>query len=792
MRKRILAYVLIVMAFLALALPVAADGIIIPIPIPPRPPEPLRSLAIKYHRVTVSIDEQVATTHVEQVFVNELPYDIEGEYVFPIPEGASVSQFAMWVDGAKLEAQILDRDEASRIYEDIVRERRDPALLEYAGRGAFRARVFPIPAHGEKKIELEYTEVLPRDGDLVRYVYPLNTEKFSTRPLEEVSVAVSIAASQGVSGAYSPSHEVVAVRQSPQWLDVGYEENDVTPDRDFVLYYTVAESDLALNVLSFKPEGEDGFFLLLLNPKPQQEDTQVVAKDVFFVLDTSGSMRGDKLEQARNAARYVLENLNRGDRFNLIVFSTAVRTFAEELQSLDQRDEALAYLRGQQAGGGTNIARALETTLDQVEKGRPQVVVFLTDGLATEGETNSGKILAQVAEQAPEELRLFTFGVGYDVNTTLLDTLAQEHRGVSSYVRPEEDIEQAVSSFYEKISSPVFTSVQLDMGAARAEEIYPDPLPDLFAGGQIVAVGRYRHTGDTTVTLTGEVHGKAQVLRFPDVRLRASGGPDFIARLWATRKIGYLLTQIRLHGTNRELVDEIIALSVRYGIVTPYTSFLVDETEDALSDKGREAIANRALSGQGPSAPALGFGGAAPAAESGQIAVEKSLGQTQLRQADVAAAPHVEQVRVAGDRAFVLRDEVWTDTLYPAGSKTEKLALGSERYLELVRANPELGRYLALGERVIVMWHGQAIEVLPDGAAGVPQPRATAQPAPTRAPAPTLAPPTLAPRPSAAPTQPSFVTPPTAAPMPTPEPTPAPEGNLWDTIAAWLRGLLLK
>ena len=774
--------ILVCLAALAIAQPARADGIIIPIPIPPRPPEPIKSLAIKYHEVDVTIEGQIATTHIDQVFLNELPYDIEGDYIFPLPEGASISQFAMWVDGQRLEAQVLEKDEARRIYEDIVRERRDPALLEYVGRNAFRARIFPIPARGEKRIELEYTEVLPRDGDLVRYAYPLNTEKFSTKPLERVRVTVRLKAREGLGAIYSPSHEVQVVRENGTAATVTYEAQNVRPDRDFLLYYALQGEKLGLNVLSYRAPGEDGFFLLLLTPPAQVPAEHAVPKDVYFILDISGSMRGEKLAQAKEAARYVLEHLNAEDRFNIIAFSSGLRTFAPKPQPIEAREEAYAFVEELQAGGGTNIYRALEEALRETVSGRPQMILFLTDGLPTEGETDTAKIVGRAQELASAEVRLFAFGVGYDVNTTLLDLLAQTLHGSTTYVRPDEDIEHAVSSFFDKVSLPVLTDLRLDFGEVRVEETYPDPLPDLFAGEQIILVGRYRQPGVTTIRLEGRADGKRQVYTFEGAEFRERGGSDLIPRLWATRKIGHLLTQIRLHGADRELVDEIIALSVRYGIVTPYTSFLVDETEDVLSSEGRRIVAERTfqeqvLAMQPSISPGVG-GGGGPSFDTGKGAVDQSMLQSALRSSETVSAPEVEQVRLVGAKTFVLRGGVWTDTLYdPARMRPERLTFGSKRYFDLLRQDPTLGAYFALGQRVLIVWGGTAYQVEPGQEGEIEA--VEVHPTPT---------PTAAAMPSPQPTRPTEV--PSLTPLPAPVPTEAPPSlpaprSFWEVIVGW-------
>ena len=348
--------ILIVLALLiGSAAPALADGIIIPEPLPPVPIVEVPYLTIKYHRVTVTIEDQVATTHVDQVFVNEGRHEVEGTYIFPLPEEAAISEFAMWVDGEKLEGQVLERDEARRIYEDIVRRRRDPALLEYVGRNAFQASIYPIPPGGERRIELEYSQVLDMDNGLVEYVYPLNTEKFSPRPLEEVTVNVTIRSNEPLKAIYSPSHDVDIVRRGDHNAVVGYEEYDVKPDRDFVLYYTVSPEDVGLNLLSYKPDGRgDGFFLLLAAPKVEIDTQQVIAKDVILVLDVSGSMRGEKIEQAKEALNFVLDNLHEEDRFNVIAFSTGTRHYARDLVPADERGEARDFVR---APGGQWLDR---------------------------------------------------------------------------------------------------------------------------------------------------------------------------------------------------------------------------------------------------------------------------------------------------------------------------------------------------------------------------------------------------------------------------------------------------
>jgi len=677
-----------------------ADGVVIVEPPPGVPPADTPNLVVKYHRVEVEISDQVATTEVDQVFLNDTHYDLEGIYIFPLPEEAAISEFAMYVDGERWEGEILPRDEARRIYEDIVRSRLDPALLEYVGRDTFKASIFPIEPGDERRVELAYSQILDNDGGLVKYVYPLDTERFSARPLEEVVITVRVHSAQPIRAIYSPSHDVAIDRMDEHTVNVSFEAADVLPDRDFELYYTVSDEDIGLNLLTYRERGEDGFFLLLVAPKVEVDERDVVAKDVIFVLDTSGSMEGEKIAQAKDALEFILDHLNPEDRFNIVAFSTGVRTYAREVQPGAEGDEAWRFIDDLRAVGGTNIDLALAETLAMADGERPQIIIFLTDGLPTEGVTDTDRIIANLSRQASDNVRIFAFGVGDDVNTFLLDTIAQDNRGTSSYVRPHESIEEEVSTFYAKVSMPLLADLELDFGDLRVEDTYPYPLPDLFVGTQLVVVGRYREGGRTDVILSGQVNGEEQRFVYENLRFTDRGGEEFIPRLWATRKIGYLLNEIRLHGEGRELIDEIVDLSVRYGIMTPYTSFLVEEEQDIFTPEGREEAADEMwFQATAVPAPAVGAG-----------AVQDAENREALRSTE-KALDGGEQIKYARDKVFILRDEIWTDTTYDGSMETVKVGFSSDDYFALVAAHPEWGYYFSVGQDVIVVLDGVAYQV---------------------------------------------------------------------------------
>ncbi len=721
---------LLIVALLAFVFPITAhaDGIIVPEPpicdpcppppcpgpLPCPPPMPVNQLVVRYHHVTVTIEDQIAITHVDQVFYNPNEWTVEGTYMFPLPADAAVSGFTLWVDGKPVEGEVLDAEQARRTYQEIVSSLRDPALLEYADRGAVRARIFPIPARGERRIELEYTQALTAEGGLVRYIYPLSTEKFSAWPLEDVSISVDLHSSLPVRAVYSPSHPVDINRESDNHVVAGYEDQDVLPDNDFALYYSIGESQ-AFHLFTYRdpqdPANPDGFFLLLLAPRPDAQQ-QTLPKDVLLVLDRSGSMEGEKFTQAQEALRFILRRLNPEDRFNIVSFSTGLDTYGRSLRPADEANEALSWVDRLSAQGSTDINRALLEAASMIEPGRPTYLIFLTDGLPTEGVVQSQQILDNLEASAPESLRLFSFGVGYDVDTFLLNSLARDHHGTSAYVLPGEHLDELLSAFYTKISTPVLTDLQLDFGELPVYDLYPSPLPDLFSGSQIVVVGRYRRNGQVDVTLEGTINGQTQSFHYPDQAFvetsdEETGALAALPRLWATRKIGYLLNEIRLQGANQELIDQIVRLSIRYGIVTPYTSYLVTEPMP-LGEAGQNRIAEQAYEEiqSAPTAPS-----------SGQAAVEKAADQGLMAGAQAPNTPDEQaagRVKIVGARTFVLSDQTWIDTAFdPDRMKTTKVAFLSEDYFALAQASPELAHAFALGQSVIALSGGIAYEVVP-------------------------------------------------------------------------------
>lgn len=670
---------------------VLADGFIIP---------PMgANIAVKYHHVTVNISNQIAITEIDQVFINDSDMDnIEGIYVFPLPKGATFSNFSLFVDDEEIMAEVLDADSARAYYESIVRRNIDPALLEYMGQGMFRARIFPFSAHGDRKVKISYSEVLTYDNGICKYLYPLNTEKFSSLPLDSVSVSVNLSSSDPVKTIYSPSHNTVVDKIDDNTAKIVYADNDVKPDKDFLLYYTVAKEDIGIHLMTYNDSNEDGFYLLTAAPKHNVTTSEVVKKRFMFVLDRSGSMSGDKIEQAKEALKFCVNSLNDGDLFNIIDFSTEVKAFKQNPTSLDGSTitSAINYINGLNATGGTNINDALQRALQQMEDDElSNMIIFLTDGQPTVGVTDTEMIVENVKNTNSLNTRIFVFGVGVNVNTHFLDRLSEQNHGYSMYVNPGEDIEVAVSSFYAKVSTPVLSKLTLNFGDIATYDVYPSELPDLFLGSQIIQLGRYQGSGSAIISLTGEVNDIE--LQF-DAEVYFSSGQElvlidysaeFIPNLWAVRKVGYLLNEIRLHGENEELKNEVIALAKRYGIITPYTSFLV--LEDEIPPGAFDDLA----------------------IESGLTANNNSNDLYNWRNADNNVGNQSQEIKYIGNNVFYKRDEFWVDSRFDSLATTIVLTFGSEEYFSTLAANPELSKFFAVGENVIVNYNNTTYKVQP-------------------------------------------------------------------------------
>ncbi len=721
----------------------AQGNVIVPHPpiLPDRPPGRVITtpLEVQYQRIYADLTDGVAVVEVRQTFRNPLPQMVEGQYVFPLPDGAAVGDFEMKIDGKVMKGEVLDKDAARRTYAEIVRRTRDPALLEFLGNRLYQTSVFPISAGAAVDVRLTYTRTLDEQGGLGLFEHPLRPRggAETSSLIGELTVQVKLKSTPPLTSVFSPSHKCDIRRSDDHEATISFEQTRVRPDRDFSLYYQRKDAQFGLSLLTHRSPGEPGYFLLRISPRVEIAAEQTQPKDIAFVVDTSGSMGGDKIAQARRALKFAIQSLAPQDRFNILTFSTDVRPFRDGLVSAeaDVRAAATEFAEQIQAAGGTNINQALLRALRDHPRDptRPYLVVFLTDGQPTVDVTDPEQILRNVTganAAGPHQVRLHVLGVGSDVNTHLLDKLAEASRGARDYCTETEDLELKLSAFVTRLASPVLTDLKLSFGGLKTHDVYPRELPDLFRGNDVVVLGRYEGGDRHAVTLDGRLLGDARQFSFDGDFSAAGRSNEFLPRLWANRKVAYLLDEIRLRGSNRELVDEVIRLATRYGIVTPYTSALVLEDERPLAsaaEQGLRAYVLRADEGGGRverARQAIG-GRGAPAAASGEEATIAAGDLARLRELGYIGEPekafgledstgHIV-LRSVGDRTFVWDAEHgrYIDTAWDGKLAARAVKAFSDEYFRLLTEKPELARYLAIAERVLLLLDGAAIEVLP-------------------------------------------------------------------------------
>jgi Ca-activated chloride channel family protein len=720
-----------------------AQGIIVPIVCDIRPCRPIprpiplpNVLPVKSIQLNTKISGQVATTHVEQVFRNDTVYTLEGTYFFPIPENASIVEFAIWENGKRLAGEVRSREEARRIYDEIVRRQRDPGLLEYAGKDLFQASIFPIPPNSDKKLEITYSQVLKAESGTVAYRYPLGTGRnvYAPVPYDQaasrsaqkfgtVSGRIEIIGKEALRNIYSPSHQIDIKQSGETKATVSFETNN--NDNDFQLFYGLSENDFGLSLLTYREAGKDGYFLLMLSPRDQLAERELVNKDIVFVLDTSGSMADEgKMEKARGALLFGIRTLRDGDRFNVISFSGEEHLMEKDLIDANAagKKRGEEFVKNLRPLGGTNINDSLIASLKQFDKNdRPKMLVFMTDGLPTIGETNIDKIIANLKQAKTVDVRVFPFGFGYDVNTTLLDRIGAENSGISDYIQPKEDLEIKVSNFFSRVSSPVLSDLEIEWGGVDTDLMYPRKLTDLFHGSQVAIIGRYKNDRDLkniAITLRGKAGKEMRNFAFSDLDfpLRSEEN-DFLPRLWASRRVGWLIEQIRANGETKEIRDEIVDLGTRYGIVTPYTSYLATDGTyraiDGLSVNGRIMPAAKAAP------PALTDRSGSGAV---QMSVQQNNMQLNMSVASDARKDAEKQVLVqnsmvsqfVGNKNFQNQNNVWIDTEYTEKVKLPEVTIkfGSDEYFDLVNRERDLAQYLALGQQVVVVWKNKVYKVV--------------------------------------------------------------------------------
>jgi len=703
-------------------------------------------------QVNTKIHCQTATTTIKQVFYNPTRRQLEGYFLFPVPKDVVISKFSMDINGVKHQAELLDAQKAKKIYEEIVRRSKDPALLEYYGKRMFRVRIFPILPQKEQKIQLTYTETLPKNNNTLTYSFPMNTEKYAAKPINQVSFKIDIECDEELKTVYCPTHKVEIIRKGDNKATVGFEASNVQSDRDFHLYFNTDQKKLGASLLSYKTKNDDGYFLLNLSPGVATKQKSV-AKDIVFVMDKSGSMAGEKLDQAKKALRFCVENLNKDDHFEIVPFSTEASSLFGKVSPLNKnnKQKAVEYIEGINPIGGTNIEEALDLALDaQQSEDRPFFVVFMTDGKPTIGETAEERLLEKVKAKNKNNVRIFTFGIGTNLNTHLLDKLTASTNAYRTYVLPDEDIEVKVSDFYKKASSPVLTDIEVDFDRnVQISDVYHKQIPDLFKGGSITLMGRFKGSGKSTVTVKGNVNGKQQTFEYAINLEKENTDLEFIPNLWASRAVGYLLDQIRLHGESEELKKEVTRLAKKHGIITPYTSYLIIEDEAVATRDNRILERNQLLRPRQEAAPSINddidfeeevatISGAGNGSanrkkmKSGDKSVRASKESQALNKADNMADTRQGITRLeykdkagnkrnlsdditnVGGRAIYQNNNEWVDANLAMhdtkNMKTNRVKFNSKSYFDLLE-NQEAIAFMKLGRNVRFVMNNEVYEI---------------------------------------------------------------------------------
>jgi Ca-activated chloride channel family protein len=698
--------------------------------------------------LNILIEDQISSTTMEMTITNPSGRPQEAQLLIPTPDGATIRSLEYDGVGPEPTAKVLRREEARGIYNAIVNRLRDPALVEFAGYNLIRTSAFPIPAGGSQKLKLTYEQVLAADGQRVDYFFPRSESLDAGAGSAAWTVAATIKSKRPISTVFSSSHEIMTERLGPGHVLVKLAASAAANPGSLRLSYLLGkqEDDAPAATLLAYPDpksegGQGGYFLLIAGLPPaggHGPDRQALKREVTVVIDRSGSMQGAKIKQVRLAANQIIEGLEDGEFFNIIDYSDTINSYAEKpvAKTAETAKTAHSYINALQANGGTNIHDALlEALRPQPPEGTIPLVLFLTDGLPTVGTTGEAAIREAAKKGNKFERRIFSFGVGFDVNAPLLTGLSRGSRGASTFVLPEEDVEVKVSQVFRRLAGPVLAAPTLTATdgaggiAARAvRDVMPAEIPDLFDGDQLVVMGRYTgqelYGGKLRVRLQGNYFGRARTFDFAFDVSNATTRNSFVPRLWATARIGALVEQIRLSGADspgarpddsktKELVDEIVRLSTEYGILTEYTAFLATEradfrTMDGLSDTARGTIRLRAMGGregrgavnQELNATRMAAAKAAPSGGAGGERMQLSgESKAQSYYDENMKKVEVHNVQQVADQTLFFRKDRWVDARILAKENEapdQTVEFGSPEYAALV------DRFVAEGRQALL------------------------------------------------------------------------------------------
>ena len=541
------------------------------------------ALQIKDHDVRVTINNGVAVTEIEQVFVNTEQRIVEALYTFPVPKEASVSNFSMWINGREMIGEVVEKQRARQIYESYKQTRRDPGLLEQVDYKRFEMRIFPIAAGAEQRVRITYYQELDFDHDRANYVYPLATvtqKGVDQKTTGRVSFSLDVKSEVPIVEMKSPSHTdqfVIVQHANPNYWQASFEANGTDLSQDLVIDYGVERPRTGIDLITSKSDGEDGYFQLTMTAGKELE-SQLKGSDYVFVVDVSGSMMHDgKLALSRDSVNAFVQSLDDKDRFELIAFNIAAEPLFSSASPVngETKKQAVEFLRSQKAMGGTVLNPAIEAAYRYHDSDRPLNVVVLSDGMTEQREQRE---LLQLIARRPAGVTVFCIGVGNEVNRPLLAQLAKDTGGLAAFMSTGDDFEQQAQAFRRKLVRPAATNVKISLEGADAYDVEPETLPNLFHGQPVRLYGRYKKSGPTKVQIKAEVLG-APLEQTVEVTLPARDDRNpAIERMWASHRVERLMSEGRVNEYKGRL-DEIVQLCEGYSIASQYASFIVLEND---------------------------------------------------------------------------------------------------------------------------------------------------------------------------------------------------------------------
>jgi Ca-activated chloride channel family protein len=674
---------------------VISNGVVVP----PYPVErDLGGFVMNTHNVHIKVENGIATVTIEEEFENTSKRLLEAVYLFPIPSSAVISDFTMKIGDQVLKGEVLPADQAREIYQEIVAKMKDPALLEYVGTQLIRMSIYPFEPGEKRQFLIQYSQPLEISSNSYSMIYPLKIDSFLSAPIGTVSIRVSVPFQ--IAEVYSPTHpfkEMIGATGR----DYIFNATDFMPGSDVALVLTSSEDEIPSSLATHWDDTmNEGYFLLTIIPRLKEET--IIPKDVVFVLDISGSMYGEKIEQAKRALEQVLQMLRSGDRFAIVTFDGQVHNLTGGLLDASERAVWIENVRRIQADGMTNIYDALQTSIDMFSKddqGRFKVLLFLTDGAPTEGITDTGKIINDATLEArARNVHLFSFGVGTGVVAELLDRLVQENAGRVSYIVEGENIEGKVTDLYRTIETPALENVTISIEGSEVAKVLPTGPHSLFSGQALRLSGIYFEEGDLKVIVEGTRGGERYRYEY---LFKVSKKPDspFIAKIWAQKRIAHLANFYRYDSSlseaaKEEVKQEIIALSKKFNIINEFTSYLIAPERVQTSTMGDRG----------------GFSGA-PAVDA--VMAAKSVAEMEQDQFVEGGASDYKFVDSVG---FALEGEIWIQddekvkTLEPIC-----LVAYSEAYFELADRSKWVEKVFALGEKVKFIFNGILFEISDEG-----------------------------------------------------------------------------